>query len=108
MQAGNYANWRYSPLDQINAENVKNMRVAWQFSTGVLRGHEGAPIVIGDTLYFQTPAPDILYALDLNQPGTIWWQYNAQSSPGAIPVACCDLVNRGPAYDDGKILHDYS
>ena len=104
MQAGNYKNWRYSALDQINTDNVKNMRIAWQFSTGVLRGHEGGTLAIGNTLYFQTPAPDILYALNLDSTGTIKWEYNANSSAGAIPVACCDLVNRGPAYDNGKIF----
>ncbi len=104
MQEGNYQGWRYSPLDQINTNNVKNMRIAWQFSTGVLRGHEGGSLVIGNTLYFQTPAPDIVYALNLDQTGTVKWEYNANSNAGAIPVACCDLVNRGPAYDNGKIF----
>src|SRR5690349_18141841 len=51
MQAGNVQNHRYSPLKQINSSNVKNLKVAWMFSTGVLRGHEGGPIVIGDMLY---------------------------------------------------------
>ncbi len=44
MQQGNYEGWRYSRLDQINTSNVKDLKVAWQFSTGVLRGHEGSPI----------------------------------------------------------------
>src|SRR5262245_37674521 len=51
MQLGNYAGQRYSTLDQINKDNVKNLRVAWSFSTGVLRGHEGGPLVVGDTMY---------------------------------------------------------
>ena len=42
MQAGNYANWRYSALKQINTDNVKDITPAWTFSTGVLRGHEAA------------------------------------------------------------------
>ena len=42
MPTGNYANWRYSELNQINRDTVKNLRPSWQFSTGVLRGHEGA------------------------------------------------------------------
>ncbi len=104
MQEGNYQGWRYSPLDKITPENVKNMQVAWQFSTGVLRGHEGGTLVIGNTMYFQTPQPDIVYALNLDETGTVKWEYNANSNPGAIPVACCDLVNRGPAYDNGKIF----
>jgi lanthanide-dependent methanol dehydrogenase len=104
MQGGNYGDWRYSPLEQINRENVKNLRIAWQFSTGKLRGHEGGSLVVGDTLYFQSPHPDVLYALDLNHPGELRWEYDANSSDQAIPVACCDLINRGPAYADGKIV----
>lgn len=104
MQEGNYAGWRYTPLDKINRENVKDLKVAWQFSTGVLRGHEGGPLVIGGMLYFQTPQPMIIDAIDLDHPGEIAWKYDANSDPDAIPMACCDLVNRGPAYADGKLF----
>jgi lanthanide-dependent methanol dehydrogenase len=104
MQEGNYQGWRYSPLTQINRDNVKNLRVAWQFSTGQLRGHEGASLVIGNRMYLQTPQPGIVFALDLDHPGQILWEYNANSAPDAVPMACCDLVNRGPAYADGKIF----
>jgi len=45
MPTGNYANWRYSELNQINKDNAKNLRPLWTFSTGVLRGHEGGPLV---------------------------------------------------------------
>ena len=51
MPTGDYANTRYSKLNQINKDNVKNLQVKWTFSTGVLRGHEGGPLVIGDTSY---------------------------------------------------------
>ena len=47
LQTGDYANQRYSKLNQINRDNVKNLKVAWTFSTGVLRGHEGSPLVVG-------------------------------------------------------------
>ena len=66
MQAGNYANTRYPTLDQINKDNVKDLQVAWTFSTGVLRGHEGSPLVIGDMMYVHTPFPNTIYALDLD------------------------------------------
>jgi glucose dehydrogenase len=66
MPTGNYANWRYSELKQITKANVKNLQVSWTFSTGVLRGHEGGPLVIGDVMYVHTPFPNIVYALDLN------------------------------------------
>ncbi|HEX3303570.1 MAG TPA: PQQ-dependent dehydrogenase, methanol/ethanol family, partial [Thermomicrobiales bacterium] len=57
-QAGDYANHRYSDLKQVNASNVGQLQVAWTMSTGVLRGHEGSPLVIGDTLYLHTPFPN--------------------------------------------------
>jgi PQQ-dependent dehydrogenase (methanol/ethanol family) len=94
----NYANTRFSTLDQINKDNVKNLQVAWTFSTGVLRGHEGSPLVIGDTMYVHTPFPNIVYALDLNHDGAIKWRYTPVQDPNVIPIMCCDTVNRGVAY----------
>ena len=58
---GNYAATRYSELDQINAKNVKKLQLAWTFSTGVLRGHEGGPLVVNDVIYIHTPFPNIVY-----------------------------------------------
>ena len=104
MPAANYASTRYSALDQINAGNVKNLEPAWTFSTGVLRGHEGAPLVIGDVMYVHTPFPDDVYALDLNNDGKILWKYSPKQDAKVIEVMCCDTVNRGLAYGDGKIF----
>jgi lanthanide-dependent methanol dehydrogenase len=104
MPTGNYANWRYSELKQIDKKNVKNLQVSWTFSTGVLRGHEGGPLVIGDVMYIHTPFPNIVYALDLNEPGKAIWKYEPKQDPDTIPVMCCDTVNRGVAYGDGKII----
>jgi alcohol dehydrogenase (cytochrome c) len=106
IQTGDYANTRYSQLNQINAGNVGKMQVAWTFSTGVLRGHEGGPLVIGDVMYVHTPFPNIVYALDLNNDGKIIWKYEPKQDPNVIPVMCCDTVNRGLAYSNGLIyLH---
>ena len=105
LQTGNYTNQRYSKLDQINRDNVKNLKVAWTFSTGVLRGHEGAPLVVGNIMYVHTPFPNTLYALDLNEDGKILWKYEPKQNPDVIPVMCCDTVYRGPAYADGTIYH---
>ena len=74
IQTGDYANQRYSDLDQINADNVGDLQVAWTFSTGVLRGHEGSPLVLGDVMYVHTPFPNIVYALDLANEGRIIWK----------------------------------
>jgi PQQ-dependent dehydrogenase (methanol/ethanol family) len=101
---GNYANQRYSTLSQINRDNVRNLQVQWTFSTGVLRGHEGGPLVIGDVMYVHTPFPNIVYALDLNDDGRVIWKYVPKQDPDTIPVMCCDTVNRGVAYAEGKIF----
>jgi PQQ-dependent dehydrogenase (methanol/ethanol family) len=104
IQTGDYKNQRYSSLDEINAGNVGDLQVAWTFSTGVLRGHEGSPLVIGDTMYVHTPFPNIVYALDLANEGKIIWKYEPKQDPDVIPVMCCDTVNRGVAYAEGKIF----
>ena len=106
MPTRTYDNQRYSELKQITAENVKNLHPVWTFSTGVLRGHEGAPLVIGDVMYVHTPFPNIVFALDLKNSGRILWKYEPRQDPTVIPVMCCDTVNRGVAYGDGKIFLD--
>jgi len=75
MPAGDYYNQRFSKLKQITAQNVGKLQVAWTFSTGVLRGHEGGPLIIGNTMYVHTPFPNLVYALDLNNDGKILWKY---------------------------------
>jgi PQQ-dependent dehydrogenase (methanol/ethanol family) len=107
MAARDYANTRYSGLDQITAGNARNLHVAWTFSTGVLRGQEAAPLVVGSTMYLVTPFPNILYALDLSQPGApVKWKYEPKPLSAAQGVACCDVVNRGAAYAGGKIFYN--
>ena len=104
MPAKNYASTRYSGLAEIDTANVRNLRQAWTFSTGVLRGHEAAPLVVGTTMYVVTPFPNYLYALDLTRDGALKWRYDPQQQRAAPGVACCDVVNRGAAYADGKIF----
>jgi PQQ-dependent dehydrogenase (methanol/ethanol family) len=102
-QAGDEYNHRFSTLNQINAGNVNKLQVAWTFSTGVLRGHEGSPLVIGDTMYIHSPFPNKVFAMDLNTQKIIW-KYEPKQDPAVIPQMCCDTVNRGLAYGDGKIF----
>jgi PQQ-dependent dehydrogenase (methanol/ethanol family) len=102
-QAGDYANHRYSPLKQINESNVGKLQVAWTMSTGVLRGHEGAPLVIGDTMYIHSPFPNKVIAVNLKDQ-TFIWQYQPKQDDAVVSVMCCDTVNRGLAYGDGKIF----
>lgn len=104
IQTGDYANTRYSELDQITKDNVGDLRVAWTFSTGVLRGHEGGPLVIDDVMYIHTPFPNNIMALDLKNEGRILWRYEPQQDPNVIAIMCCDTVYRGLAYADGMIL----
>nr|USU31689.1 methanol/ethanol family PQQ-dependent dehydrogenase [Methylobacterium sp. OTU13CASTA1] len=104
LQTVDAANTRYSPLDGITAENVARLQVAWTFSTGVLRGHEGAPLVVGAVMYVHTPFPNIVYALDLDHDGRILWKYEPKQDASVVAMLCCDTVNRGLAYADGAIL----
>ena len=92
MAAKNYESTRYSGLDQINASNVAGLQVAWTFSTGVNRGQEAAPIVVGDTMYVVTPYPNILYALDLTKSGSFKWTYKPNPEAASQGVACCDTL----------------
>ncbi len=100
---GNYSGTRFSALDQINSKNVNDLQVAWTFSTGVLRGHEGGPLVIDDVIYIHTPFPNKVYALNQEDQSIIWAYVPTQNADETIPVMCCDTVNRGLAYADGKI-----
>jgi PQQ-dependent dehydrogenase (methanol/ethanol family) len=102
-QAGDDANLRWSELKQINAQNVNRLQVAWTISTGTLRGHEGSPLVIGDTMYIHTPFPNNVYAVNLKDQ-TYKWKYEPKQDADVVPVMCCDTVNRGLAYGDGKIF----
>jgi lanthanide-dependent methanol dehydrogenase len=107
LASKDFANTRYSGLEQINTETVRNLKSAWTFSTGVNRGHEAAPIVVNNTMYIVTPYPNILYALDLTKPGApAKWTYKPQLQAAAQGVACCDVVNRGAAFADGKIIYN--
>src|SRR5688572_10039378 len=105
MPAGNYASTRFSQLDEINTGNVSRLKVAWTFSTGMLAGHEAAPLVIGSTMFLITPFPNVVYALDLEQRGApVKWKYDPAPLAAAKGVACCDVVNRGVAYWNNSVI----
>jgi alcohol dehydrogenase (cytochrome c) len=103
IPARDYASTRFSELSRITTENVGELQLAWSFSTGVLRGHEAAPIVANGTMYVVTPHPNFLYALD-PVTGEQKWRYDPGSARAAQGVACCDVVNRGAAYADGRVF----
>ena len=107
MPGRDFASSRYSTLNDINVSNVANLKVATTFSTGVLHGHEGQPLVVGSTMYVVTPYPNVLYAIDLTKPGGVLkWMYTPATDSRAVGIACCDIVNRGAVYADGKIIYN--
>jgi glucose dehydrogenase len=97
MQLGNYSGWRYTPLDQINRTNVKDLKIGWQVSTGVLRGHEGGPLVIDGA-----PQPFIIYAIDLDRPGEIERKYDASSDHGQALIELHSKSAQWPVYLDDR------
>ena len=107
MATKDYANTRYSGLSQINTENVTHLTVAWTFSVGVDRGQEAAPLVVDGTMYvvspYAGPRPNQVFALDAAT-GDLKWSYYPKPNLSAVGVACCDVVSRGLAYDDGTIF----
>ena len=104
LPLGSYSAIRHSKLNQITPGNVSGMKVAWMMSTGTLRGQEGQPLVIGDMMYFESSYPNFVYAVNLDDIGRIVWKFAPEQDKFAPSVACCDVVNRGVAYADGKIF----
>lgn len=105
IPAGDQGNTRFSPLNQINTKNVQNLHIVTTMSTGIAHGHEGQPLVVNNTLYVVTPFPNNLIALDLTKPGFPQkWVFHPYPDNRAVGVACCDVVNRGASYADGKII----
>ncbi len=108
---GNYWNWRYSELNQINATNVQKIKTAWTFATGVLGEHEGGSLVLpaaatglnGDTLLIRAVG-DRVFAINLDSQEVLW-EYAPPPNPEAQKLAiCCGAPSRGLAYGAGKIL----
>jgi len=107
MAARDHANTRYSELDQINTSNASQLQLAWTFSVGADRGQEAAPIIVDGAMYvvgpYDGPYPNRVFALDATT-GELKWSYAPRPEPAAKGVACCDVVNRGLAFDNGKIF----
>jgi PQQ-dependent dehydrogenase (methanol/ethanol family) len=104
LPLGSYSAIRHSQLSQIDKSNVGKMRVAWTMSTGTLRGQEGQPLVVGNMMYFESSFPNYVYGVDLDNVGKMVWKFAPEQDKFAPSVACCDLVSRGVAYADGKVL----
>ncbi len=105
--AKDYQGTRFSTLTAITAENVGRLKEVWTYDTGIKDGHEGQPLVVNNTMYMVTPYPNKLLAFDLTKPGfPKKWEYDAPNDPAAPGKACCDNVNRGAAFADGKIIYN--
>src|SRR5437868_12530855 len=106
MAAGDYGKLRSSALDAIKTTNAKDLHVVTTLSTGIPHGHEGQPLVVNNTMYIVTPYPNNLIAVDLTKPGgAMKWAFEPHPDPRSVGIACCDVVNRGAAYADGKIVY---
>lgn len=107
IPSGDLSATRYSPLDKINSTNVQNLHIVGTMSTGIPHGHEGSPLVVGSTLYIVTPYPNNLIALDLTKPGfPMRWMFQPNPDIRSVGIACCDTVNRGASYANGKIIYN--
>ena len=107
MPGKDFAATRYSGLASITPANAGRLKPVWTFSTGVLRGHEGQPLVVGNLMYVVTPFPNVLYAFDLSQPGfPLKWKYRPDVDENALGMACCDAINRGAFYSQGKVVYN--
>ena len=106
MPNANYAGWNYSPLDQINVDNVEQLTMAWTMQLGIQDSYEASPIVIGDTMYMVTPKPNYVYALDLVRQGVIKWEFRPEipDLETTVRSACCGAQSRGLAYAGGRIF----
>ncbi|MBW8733698.1 MAG: PQQ-binding-like beta-propeller repeat protein, partial [Asticcacaulis sp.] len=105
MPSKDYASTRFSEQKEITTANVAGLKVAFTVSTGTMLGQESAPIVVGDTLYFVTPYPNTLFAVDLHD-GHVKWTYKPNPDASAQGAACCEAVNRGPIYDNGAVFYN--
>src|SRR5213592_3392981 len=107
MPGKDFASTRYSGLAGITSANAARLHPVWSFSTGVLGGHEGQPLVVNGTMYVVTPFPNVLYAFDLSREGyPLKWKYRPDVNPTSVGIACCDAINRGAVYADGKIVYN--
>ena len=103
--AGDAANLRFSALADITPANIAQLKPAFTFSTGTLKGQEAAPIVSTDTMYVVAPFPNKLFAIALDQPGgPARWSFDPHPNASSQGVACCDAVNRGATLADGRVF----
>ncbi len=96
-----YSEQRFSPLKQIAGENVKDLGLAWSFDTETDRGLEATPIIVDGVMY-ATGSWSVVFALDART-GKLLWKWDPQAPRSYGARACCDVVNRGVAFYQGRV-----
>ena len=96
-----YDEQRFSPLDQITADNVGDLGLAWYFDTGTDRGLEASPIVVDGVMY-TSGSWSVVFANDART-GELIWQFDPEVPKAWGANACCDVVNRGVAVWKGRV-----
>jgi quinohemoprotein ethanol dehydrogenase len=105
---GNLTNDRYSTLDEINTENVAQLKGDWmtkigQNATAAKFSAEGQALEYEGTIYISDGADDV-FALDAGN-GEILWTYEPHLPPDPLgEVVCCGWDNRGVALGDGMVF----
>jgi quinohemoprotein ethanol dehydrogenase len=97
-----YDEQRYSPLAQINEKTIGGLGLAWYYDLQTQRGIEGTPIVVDGVMY-ATSAWTVTVALDAKT-GRELWRYDPKVPPEWSRFVCCDVVSRGLAVWQGKVV----
>ena len=104
VYGGDTGNQRYSQGSQITPANVSKLNVKWALQLGSNRSQESSPILVGDTLYVTSSfGPKNVFAVNAKT-GEVRWKWSPEMPKGVEQYACCDVNNRGVAYNDGKIF----
>ena len=105
VPAKDWSSTRFSALADLSVQTAPRLRESWSFSTGVLRGHEAAPLVVGSTMFVVTPYPNLLHALDLGKTGApLRWTYEPEVDPSSQGMTGFDVVNRGASWGEGFVV----
>ncbi len=102
LHGNDWGEQRHSKLDQINRDNVKELGLHWSFDMFTRRGVEATPLVIDGTMYV-TSSWSIVYALDATN-GSLKWSFDPKVDRAFLAKGCCDAVNRGVAFANGKVI----
>ena len=97
-----YSEQRFSPLSQINLDNVERLGLAWYYDLDDHNVVEATPLIVDGFMYVSGPMGKV-YALDARS-GEEAWVFNPKVPPETLLAACCQPVNRGVAAWDGKIF----